>query len=82
MTAAAGAATTLFASVGAPNLDFTPVAAGPAATGGLTTFPARISARITSFFGTTPLAGTSFRGAASPDGSNKWWEGWTAHATN
>jgi hypothetical protein len=82
MTAAAGAATTLFANVGAPNLDFTPVAASAAATGGLTTFPARISARITNFFGATPLSATSFRGAASPDGLNKWWEGWTAHATN
>ena len=81
MTAAAGAATTLFASVSGPNLDFTPVAAGSAATGGLTTFPARVSARVTSFFG-APLSGTSYRGAASPDGANKWWEGWTAHATN
>lgn len=82
MTAAAGAATTLFASVSAPNFDFTPMAAGSAATGGLTTFPARISARVTSFFGGTSLSGTSYRGAASPDGSNKWWEGWTAHVTN
>jgi hypothetical protein len=81
MTAAAGAATTLFASVSAPNLDFTPVAAGSAATGGLTTFPARISARTTNFFGVA-LPATSYRGAASPDGSNKWWEGWTAHAAN
>ena len=81
MTAAAGAATTLFASVSAANLDFTPVAAGSAATGGLTTFPARISARITSFFGAA-LPATSYRGAASPDGANKWWEGWTAHAAN
>ena len=82
MTAGAGAATTLFASVSAPNLDFTPVAAGPAASGGLTTFTARIAARTTNFFGATPIAGTPYRGAASPDGSNKWWEGWTTHATN
>jgi hypothetical protein len=81
MTAAAGAATTLFASVSAPNLDFTPVAAGSAATGGLTTFTARISARISNFFGAA-LPGTSYRGAASPDGANKWWQGWTAHASN
>ena len=82
MTTAAGTATTLFANLGAPNLDFTPVAAGPAATGGLTTFPARITARVTGFFGATPLVPTSYRGAAAPDGSNKWWQGWTAHATN
>ena len=81
MTATAGAATTLFASVSAPNLDFTPVAAGAAATGGLTTFPARISARVTNFFGAS-LPATSYRGAASSDGANRWWNGWTAHATN
>ena len=82
MTAAAGATTTQFATVSAPNLDFTPVAAGSAATGGLTAFPARIGARVASFFGASPLQGTSYRGAASSDGANKWWEGWTAHVTN
>jgi hypothetical protein len=82
MTAAAGATTTLFASVSAPNLDFTPGAASAAATGGLTTFPARISARVDGFFGSAPVAGTPYRGAASADGANKWWEGWTTHVTN
>jgi hypothetical protein len=64
-------------------LDWTPAAGAPAAlrTGGLTTFPANIAARMTSYFGGT-LAGTAYRGAANPDGSDKWWQGWTSYARN
>jgi hypothetical protein len=82
MTAATGAASTLLAGLTAPNLDFTPVAGSPPASGGMATFTTRIAARVTNFFGTAPMAGTSYRGAADPAGTNKWWQGWTVHITN
>jgi Fibronectin type III domain len=82
MTAAAGAASTILTSLTAPNLDFTPVAGQPAASGGMATFSTRIAARVTNFFGTTPMPATSYRGAADPAGTNKWWQGWTVHITN
>ncbi len=63
--------------------DFTPVAASPARTGGLTTLTARIAARATGFF-TGTLAGTAFRGAADPTIalSAQWWTGWTSYRRN
>jgi hypothetical protein len=65
------------------SLDWTPAAGAPAPlrTGGLATFPANIAARMASYFGGT-LGGTAYRGAANPDGSNKWWQGWTSYARN
>jgi hypothetical protein len=64
-------------------LDFTPVAASPARTGGLTTLTARIAARATGFFGGT-LAGTAYRGAADPAVplATQWWTGWTSYRRN
>ena len=63
--------------------DFTPVAASPARTGGLTTLTARIAARATGFFGGT-LAGTAYRGAADPaiPLASQWWTGWTSYRRN
>lgn len=74
----------LAAAATTTTLDWTPAAAAPAAlrTDGLATFPANIAARMANFFGTTPLSGTAYRGAANPDGSTKWWQGWTAYARN
>lgn len=82
MTAAAGTAASILTSLTAPGLDFTPVAGQPAASGGMATFTTRIAARATNFFGTTPMPATSYRGAADPAGTNKWWQGWTVHITN
>ena len=57
-------------------LDWTPAAGSPLATGGLTSFPARIAARAGSF-----VVPTAYRGAASPSGP-RWWAGWTAYVTS
>ncbi len=57
----------------AAQLDWTPAAGSPAATGGLTTFPANIAARAGSF-----IVPTAYRGAADPGGA-KWWAGWTVY---
>jgi len=57
----------------AAQLDWTPAAGSPAATGGLTTFPAIIAARAGSF-----IVPTAYRGAADPAGA-KWWAGWTVY---
>jgi len=71
---AAGAAPTL------AGLDWTPSATSPLRSGGLTTLPPRVAARVTSFFGGT-MPATSYRGAADPSGT-KWWAGWTSYARN
>ena len=57
----------------AAQLDWTPANASPAATGGLTTFPAIIAARAGAF-----IVPTAYRGAADPAGP-KWWDGWTVY---
>ena len=64
--------------------DWTPSTANTLArTGGLATFPARISARAGGFFGGT-LSGTAFRGAANPATpiGEQWWTGWTSYRRN
>ena len=77
---AQGSAASLFvglpATPAAGAFDWTPSAASPARTGGLTTFPAQVAAKAGSF-----VTATSFRGAADPAGP-KWWEGWTNYARN
>jgi hypothetical protein len=87
-TAAAGTtATSLFVGVPAIGtiptsaLNWTPASAAPAAvrTGGLATFGAPLVGRMAGYFGGT-LGGTSYRGAADPAGTNRWWEGWTLYA--
>jgi hypothetical protein len=75
----------LFATGSAPTLqtlDWRPAAGSMAASGGLTTFPARVQARVQGWgpngqFGT--FAGTNYVGAADPNGE-RWWEGWTSYA--
>lgn len=73
------APTALFMALPATNpasaaqLDWTPAAGSPAATGGLTTFPAIIAARAGAF-----IVPTTYRGAADPAGP-KWWAGWTVY---
>ena len=61
---------------GPAQLDWTPPAGSPAATGGMGTFAGPIAARAGTFV--TP---TNYRGAADPNGA-KWWAGWTAYARN
>jgi hypothetical protein len=79
-TTAASLFTAFPASVSATTtaaaFDWAPTATSPAATGGLTSFPAPIAARVGTFI--TP---TAYRGAADPAGP-KWWQGWTAYARN
>jgi hypothetical protein len=77
---AQGNAASLFAALPASPapgaFDWTPSAASPARTGGLTTFPAQVAAKAGSF-----VTATAYRGAADPNGA-KWWEGWTTYARN
>jgi hypothetical protein len=82
-----GTAASLFTNLYAPGatptaqtLDLRPAAGSPAATGGLTAFPAAVQARVAGFkFGAFPA--TSYVGAADPNGE-RWWEGWTSYARN
>lgn len=62
-------------------LDWTPSASSAARTGGLTTFPARVVARTSTFFGGA-MPATAYRGAADPAATAKWWAGWTSYARN
>jgi hypothetical protein len=80
-------ASTLFAALPAAGatptlagLDWTPAATSVLRTGGLTTLPARVSARVAGYF-TNSFAATAYRGAADPAGT-KWWAGWTSYARN
>lgn len=59
--------------------DWTPKAGSAALTGGLSTFPAALSARAGSM-----VTGTAYRGAAPPSGAANasWWAGWTVYARN
>lgn len=76
----AGSAASLFtalpATPAAGAFDWTPSAASPARTGGLTTFPAQVAAKAGTF-----VTATAYRGAADPNGA-KWWAGWTNYARN
>lgn len=56
--------------------DFSPVAGGAAATGGLTTFTGAIATKAGTF-----VTGTAYLGAVAPGGA-KWWTGWAAYARN
>jgi hypothetical protein len=62
-------------------LDWSLSAGSAARTGGLTTLPATVSARVQNFFGGA-IAGTAYRGAADPAAAAKWWSGWTSYARN
>lgn len=74
-------AASLFASLSPVALDFTPSATSSLRTGGLSTFPAIIANRGTNFFGSTVQA-TTYRGAADPSATTKWWAGWTKYLAN
>ena len=60
----------------ASQLDWTPTANAPQRNGGLATF----SGKLQTAAGNS-VAGTSYRGAADPNG-DKWWQGWTNYAIN
>jgi hypothetical protein len=69
--------TALPASIGnsttAEAFDWTPAGSSPAATGGLATFSGKLAQAAG-----TAVTGTTYRGAASPNGP-KWWQGWTVY---
>jgi len=60
----------------ASQVDWTPSANSPLATGGLTAFTGELATAAGNFV--TP---TAYRGAAAP-GGEKWWQGWTRFAGN
>lgn len=60
----------------AEQLDWTPAAASPAATGGLAAFTGAMATKAG-----VAVSGTSYRGAADPTGA-KWWQAWTVYADN
>jgi hypothetical protein len=73
----AGTAASLFTSLTAPGLDWTPPTGSAAETGaGTVAIPAEFTG---TFFGGT-LENTTYFGAADPAGE-KWWEGWTNYVT-
>lgn len=61
----------------AADLDWSLSASSPARTGGLTAFTGDLLTRAGTFI--TP---TAYRGAADPNATTKWWEGWTYYARN
>lgn len=60
----------------ASQLDWSPAAASPAATGGLSTFTGAIATKAGA-----AVTATAYRGAADPAGP-KWWQNWTIYADN
>lgn len=82
LSTVAGTASALFTSVPAAQpasgatFDWSPPAAGAAATGGLATFTGTLSTKAGTF-----ITGTTYRGAADPAGT-KWWNTWTTYAIN
>ncbi|MBX3148193.1 MAG: fibronectin type III domain-containing protein [Gemmatimonadales bacterium] len=62
------------APANAAAFDWTPSATSAARTGGLTTFTGQLATKAGTF-----ITGTSYRGAADPNGA-KWWQGWTNYA--
>jgi hypothetical protein len=60
----------------AEQLDWTPAAASPAATGGLAAFAGALATKAGA-----AVSGTTYRGAADPAGA-KWWQAWTVYADN
>jgi hypothetical protein len=60
----------------AEQLDWTPAAASPAATGGLAAFTGAMATKAG-----VAVSGTAYRGAADPAGA-KWWQAWTVYADN
>jgi hypothetical protein len=57
-------------------LDWTPGATSPLATGGMATFTGDLATKAGTF-----ITGTAYRGAAQPGGT-KWWANWTNYAVN
>jgi hypothetical protein len=58
------------------NLNIGLAAGAPARTGGLSTFPAILSARVQSFFGGA-MPATAYIGAVDPAAGTQWFDGWT-----
>ncbi|HEU5219017.1 MAG TPA: fibronectin type III domain-containing protein [Gemmatimonadales bacterium] len=70
-------ATTPTAPATAADFDWSLSATSVARAGGLTTFTGDLQTRAGTF-----VTGTAYRGAADPNATTKWWEGWTAYTRN
>jgi hypothetical protein len=57
--------------------DWGPAPAAAIRTGGLTPFTGALNTKAGTY-----VAATSYRGAADPNATTKWWEGWTHYADN
>jgi hypothetical protein len=58
-------------------LDWSLAAASPARTGGLATFTGALAQKAQG-----AVTATGYRGAADPNATTKWWQGWTSYARN
>lgn len=74
-------AASIFNSLNVNTLDFTPTATASIRNTGLNSFPTLISNRGQNFFG-GQVQPTSYRGAADPAASTKWWAGWSRYLAN
>jgi hypothetical protein len=63
------------------NLNLGLAASAPARTGGLSTFPSVLSARVQNFFGSA-MPATAYQGAIDPNAATQWYEGWTVWYRN
>jgi len=63
------------------NLNLGLAASAPARTGGLSTFPSVLSARVQNFFGGV-MPATGYIGAIDPNAATQWYEGWTVWYRN
>ena len=68
-------------TVSTDNLNIGLASGAAARTGGLTSFPSVLSARVQSFFGGA-MPATGYIGAVDPSASTQWFEGWTNWARN
>jgi hypothetical protein len=71
-----GALPTSGTTVTTANLNIGLASGATAATGGLSSFPSVLSARVQNFFGGT-MPATSYIGAVDPSATTQWFAGWT-----
>jgi len=76
-----GALPTGTTTITTANLNLGLAAAAPARTGGLSTFPSILSARVQNFFGGA-MPATGYIGAIDPNAATQWYEGWTVWYRN
>jgi len=76
-----GALPTGATTITTANLNLGLAASAPARTGGLSTFPSVLSARVQNFFGGV-MPATGYIGAIDPNAATQWYEGWTVWYRN